>query len=119
MLSKKRLTFNDGLVRIYAVEDVAAPGKRPVQGLTKKAVLRYHARTVGLRRYYTAKQDNVRVDMVLRVPRRPAVSAQDIVIPNDGLQYEIKLVQYPENVEPPVMDLTLTRLESPYEIRKA
>lgn len=119
MLSKKRLTFNDGVVRIYAVEDAAAPGKRPMPGLTRKAALRYHERTVGLTRYYTAKQDNVRVDAVLRVPRRREVCAQDVAVPNDGLQYEIKLVQYPENVEPPVMDLTLTRLESPYEIHKA
>jgi len=35
------------------------------------------------------------------------VSTQDVAIPNDGRQYRIVQVQYPEDVQPPVMDLTL------------
>ncbi len=119
MLKPRVQTFNDGVVTIYAVRNAAPPGKAPVQGLVQKTVLRYRERTVGLTRYFTAKQDNVRVDAVLRVPFHPAVCAQDVAVPADGRQYEIKLVQRPENILPPVMDLTLTRLESPYEIRDA
>lgn len=118
MIRSKKPAFRDGVLTVCTVENVAAPGKRPVNGLRRKVTLRYDERTVGLNRYYTAKQDNVRVDAVLRCPRRRDVCAQDIAIPIDGQQYEIKLVQYPENIVPPVMDLTLTRLESPYEIRE-
>ena len=33
-------TYSDGLVKVYAVADTAAPGYKPVEGLTFKAALR-------------------------------------------------------------------------------
>jgi hypothetical protein len=100
-------TFNDGIVSIYDLTD---------NTLTLKHSLRYHERTVGLSRHYIAKQSQVKVVYVLRCPRLRDVSAQDIAIPNDGKQYRIEQIQYPEDINPPVMDLTLEELTAYYDI---
>lgn len=109
--------FNDGLVTIYRVENRAAPGDKPVERLVRKTVLRYQRRTVGIKRHYAAMNAGARVDLLLRVPFRPEVSPQDVAVPTlDGRQYRITLVQVPEDVTPPIMDLTLERLERDYDL---
>ena len=108
---KNTQTFNDGILKVYEVTNAARPGGMPVEGLAIKHTLRYKERTVGLNRYWTALQANVRVQYVLRCPRLRNVSAQDVAIPNDGKQYRIVQIQYPEDVDPPVMDLTLEELK--------
>lgn len=113
---KKPQSYNDGIVKIYSVSDTSIAGGMPTDMLTLKQTLRYHERTVGLTRFYTAKQANVEVKYVLRCPRLRNVSAQDIAIPNDGKQYRIAQVQYPEDIEPPVVDLTLEELQQDYDI---
>ena len=107
-------TFNDGIVKVYEVTDVSHPGDRPVKKLVLKETLRYDQRTVGMNRFYTAMQENVQIDNMVRCPRRAAVSTQDIA-EIGGVQYEIDMVQYPTDVYPPAMDLTLSRLEQKYE----
>ena len=109
--------YNDGLVTIYRVENRGGPGQKPVGVLIRRGVLRYKRRTVGIRRHYTALNAGARVDLLLRVPYRRSVSAQDVAVPTlDGQQYRITLVQVPEDVTPPVMDLTLERLERDYDL---
>lgn len=89
----------------------------PKKGLTLKVgPLRYEERTVGMGRFWTAMQSNARIDMVLRVPQRRSVCTQDVAIPIDGEQYEIKQIQYPPDVDPPVMDLSLERVDANYDI---
>jgi hypothetical protein len=108
---------NDGLMTVYRVENQAAPGDMPAERLVKKATLRYSRRTVGIRRHYAALNAGAKVDLLLRTWYRPEVSAQDVAVPTlDGKQYRITLVQIPENAAPPVMDLTLERLERDYEL---
>lgn len=113
---KKTQSFNDGVVKIYDVVNIATGGGMPAEGLTIKQTLRYKERTVGLQRYWTALQANVRVSYVLRCPRLRDISAQDVAIPNDGKQYRIVQIQYPEDADPPVMDLTLEELKQVYDI---
>lgn len=109
--------FNDGLAVIYRVENQGAPGDMPVERLVKKAALRYTRRTVGIKRHYAALTAGARVDLLLRFPYRPEVSTQDVAVPTlDGKQYRITLIQVPEDVTPPVMDLTLERLERDYDL---
>ena len=109
--------YHDGLVTVYRVENQAAPGDKPVERLVRKGVLRYQRRTVGIQRHYAAMNAGARVDLLLRVPYRPEVSAQDVAVPTlDGKQYRITLVQVPEDMTPPVMDLTLERLERDYDL---
>lgn len=109
--------FNDGMMTIYRVENRAAPGEKPKDALSKQGTLRYQRRTVGIQRHYAAMNAGARVDLLLRVPYRRSVSTQDVAVPTlDGKQYRITLIQVPEDVNPPVMDLTLERLERDYDL---
>ena len=109
----------DGLVRIYSVANTAAEGDAPVEALTLKACMRYAERTVGIGRFYAAMQNNVKIDYVLRCRRIREVTTQDVAVPTaDGKQYKIVQIQYPEGIEPPVMDLSLERLDADYEFSK-
>lgn len=113
---KKTQTFNDGQVSIYRVDNVADAGDMPKELISVKRTLRYKERTVGLTRFYEALQANVRVSYVLRCLRNRDVSTQDVAIPNDGKQYKIVQIQYPEDSYPPVMDMTLEELTEHYDI---
>lgn len=109
--------FNDGIVDIYSVQNIAEPGNMPKDGLKIKiSNLRYEERTVGMGRYWTAAQAQVRIEQLLRVPRISSVSTQDIAIVN-GQQYKIVQIQYPPGIEPSCMDLSLQRLEASYEVK--
>ena len=112
----KTQSYNDGVVSIYTVSDVSQPGGMPVEALTLKEALRYEERTVGLTRFYAALQNNVNIKYVLRCPRIRSISTQDVAVPVDGKQYKIVQIQYPQDVEPPSMDLTLEELSPVYDI---
>lgn len=115
MIKQQQQTFNDGIVKIYEVTDISAPGDKPVDGLEHKLTLRYRRRTVGMSRYYTAMQANVQIDKLIRCQAHEDVSSQDVAIIGNT-QYRIGQIQYPEDTVPPVMDLTLTKLVQKYEI---
>ncbi len=109
--------LNDGIMSIYNVDNVADPGNKPKQGLkVKEPNLRYEERTVGMSRYWTALQANARVQQVLRAHRIDTVHTDDVVIPKDGTQYKILQVQYPPDIDPKMMDLSLEKVEVPYDI---
>jgi len=112
----KTQSYNDGVVVVYAVENIAQPGSMPADKITQKESLRYDERTVGLNRFYAAMQNNVNIKYVLRCPRIRSVSTLDVAVPNDGKQYKIVQIQYPQDVEPPSMDLTLEELTPVYDI---
>jgi hypothetical protein len=116
-LRNKMQALNDGVVRIYSVTDAADPGNMPVPQLVLEETLRYKERTVGINRYYAAKQAGVQIKHLLRVPRLTHISTQDIAILNDGTQYKITLIQYPED-ELMIMDMTLEDTETVYPIAK-
>lgn len=100
--------FNDGMLTVYRVADEAQPGYLPQEKLTKVVSLPYARRKVGLYRYYQAKQEQTRVQKVLRVPE-PAQKIKRLnkVITEDGEEYRIDLVQTVPDVYPPSLDLTL------------
>jgi hypothetical protein len=113
-------TFNDGIANIYSVGNIAPPGGMPKDGLTIKAEsIRYKERTVGMSRFWTAIQTNAKIGRLLRMQRIDSVSTLDVAIPVDGNQYKIVQIQYPEDVDPPVMDLSLERLDAAYDITES
>jgi hypothetical protein len=67
-------------------------------------------------RFWAAMQNQTEVDMVLRMPRLGTVSTHDVAIPIDGKQYDIVQIQYPEVIDPLVMDLSLKRLDKEYDL---
>lgn len=114
----RRITqsYRDGVVRIYAVTDGAAPGYQPQPVLTLLETLFYQERRVGLQRYYAGRQAQVEVERVIRTQIRPAVNPQCVAVTEDGVQYGIELVQQVQDVYPPSMDLTLVRIDQKYEV---
>lgn len=99
-------TFNDGICNIYALGGGAYS---PRELALKAADLRYNARTVGLGRFYAAKQADVTADLLIRTHRLENVTAKDVVILSDGTSCNISQIQYPADIKPPCMDLTLTK----------
>lgn len=108
--------YNDGVLTVCAVSDSARPGYQPAAKLLPKGVLRYEEQRLGLQRTYLAKQAQVDVERVVRTPRIPGVSSQDVAVTEDGRQYLIDLVQSVDGVYPPSMDLTLARLAQKYDV---
>lgn len=108
--------FNSGVVDIYRVTDAGEPGYAPVPRLERRVRLHYEELKLGLIRFYGAKQAQVKVEKVLRVPRRPEVSPQDVAVTQEGKQYRIELVQLAAGVYPPSLDLTLGAVEQVYDL---
>lgn len=101
--------YNDGMVTILTVSDEARPGYQPVEKLTEAVKLPYAQRKVGLYRYYQAKQNQTRVQRVLRVPEPGIyeITNLDKARTENGRLYRIDLVQPVPDVRPPSLDLTL------------
>ncbi len=114
-MKPRNQTYNDGVASIYTVGNIAEPGNMPKDGLTfKVGPLRYEERKVGITRFWTAKQFDVKIDMIIRTPKNLAVFTEDIAVLPAG-QFQIKQVQYPEE-EKYSMDLSLERVGKNYEI---
>ena len=104
-------SYNDGVVIIYSVADVAKPGYQPQIELTEKIKLRYEERSMGLQRYYQAMQNQVQIERVLRVQRTNKITSQDVAITEDNTRYKIYMVQAVSDVYPPSVDITLSKFE--------
>lgn len=120
-------SFNSGLASIYAVTDTAQPGYRPVETPTLTVKVPFENIKLGIQRYYEAKQNQVEIARVIRVPNpgpQYPISNQDIVQLNElamqegqsPKQYRIELVQKAEGIYPPSLDLTLSRIEQEYSL---
>jgi SPP1 family predicted phage head-tail adaptor len=108
-------TFESGIVQICDVRDCAEPGRKPIEKLVPKARLRFEERQVGVTRYYNARQNQVQIEHLIRVPRHDCVSTQDVAIIS-GKQYRIDSIQTMADTYPPSMDLTLVKIEQDYEV---
>jgi len=81
-------SYNDGLVTIYAVANIAEPGYQPVEGLTKKVVLRYEEQVLGIQRFYSGRQNQVDIERVIRVIKEQkvrAITGKDISLKIDSI----------------------------------
>ena len=101
--------FNEGEITIYRTKDRAQPGYYPQIELSKKVKLRYEKRSLGIQRYYAAAQNLIEVKRVVRVPKHPDVTNQDVAQTEDGTYYRIDHVSDAVDVYPPCMDLTLAK----------
>ena len=104
--------YNDGVVAIHKTEDTAKPGYQPVITLVEPAAwrLRYAELRLGIQRYYEARQNQVEVERVIRVPRVAGITSQDVAVTEDGRKYRIDMVQSADGVYPPSLDLTLAKI---------
>lgn len=110
--------FDDGIVKIYTVTNSAPVGLLPVETLSDAPIytLRYEERSFGIQRYYSARQNQIQIERVLRVPRVPNVTNQNVAVTQDGNKYRIDWVQPLTDVYPSSMDLTLVKYEQTPEV---
>lgn len=115
--SKHEITqsFNDGIVKIYSVQDDAKPGYKPVQKLSEKITLRFEEQRLGITRLYQSRQAQNEIEKVIRVPKAGDISAKDVAV-LEGKQYTIDTIQKVTDVYPPCQDLALVRIEQEIEV---
>lgn len=112
-------TFNDGVLTVYKVGNIAGIGNMPKDGLIQKFTntIPYEERTVGMNRFIANKQENTLIEQLLRIPRINGIAREDVVVPIDGEQYRIKQIQSINNVEPRCLDLSLEKVVTKYDIK--
>ncbi len=113
-------TYNDGTLKIYKKMNVAEDGDMPDEQLILQDKLRYEEQTLGVTRYFAAMQNKKEVSRVVRCPRLEKLTTagkdSPIAVLNDGSQYYIEFIQWPKEITPKSMDLTLVRSEHDYEL---
>lgn len=87
------MTFDDGILAIYSVENIAQPGKKPVYGLVEKSKHYFGYQTLGITRYYEAKKADSIIEAVVRIPDWNNILATDICILENDVQYRLSMVQ--------------------------
>lgn len=108
-------SFNDGVVEIYTVKNVALPGYQPKKELVLKCTLRFEEQRLGINRLYMSRQAQVEIERVLRVPDFGDVSPQDVAV-TGGKQYRIDSKQLVMDVFPRCADISLVKIEQGYEV---
>jgi len=112
-------TFNDGIVKIYTVKNIAEPGDRPKDGLCLKYVLRFNYQTIGIQRNYEAMQAQVKISELISTKMQRDISTQDVaIIGADTTQYAIVQVQHKKDTLPATSLLSLSRLEAKYDFER-
>lgn len=111
------MTYDDGILKIYRVENVAEAGKKPVLKLYFKGRYYYHQETLGYGRYYAALNAGQRISAVFAVPGWEDIQAEDICVPEDGQQYKVQITQRAKDEDGIQMTrITLERLGETYGI---
>lgn len=109
-------SFNDGVITVYGVVDGGEVGYRPKPIYQKKYTLRYEQQRLGVTRLYLAKQNQIEITEVLRVPFAGKVTNQDIAVLEDGSQYQIESVQTVQDVYPHCVDIALSVIKQNIEV---
>lgn len=97
-------SFNDGICSIYS-EDEEGHKKYKYERLG------FTERTLGYKRYFTAKAAQVKTSAVIRIPRIKGIDNHDILEIRGIGKYDIELIQNVSDSNPLSLDLTLRELE--------
>ena len=106
------MTFDDGVLKIYKVINIAETGMKPKYALKLKSKHCFGFETVGISRYYTALQANVQVSDVVHIWKKKKITS----ILEDGLQYKCAFVQHVMDDGLKITRITLERLKEDYGI---
>lgn len=101
-------TYNDGIVKLYCVQDTAETGRMPVRHETLVVQLNYENRSVGSSQFYQAAQAQIKIEKVIRVQRRSGIDTKMTAELEDGTKYDVARVQLITDCRPASLDLTLT-----------
>lgn len=103
--------YNSGVVKIFREENTAPAGYQPRPTQILVATLRYEEQRLGINRLYLSRQNQIEIERVIRIPRRPDITNQNTAVTEDGRQYRIDTVQSVEDVWPKSLDISLTKVE--------
>ena len=112
------MTYDDGKLKIYSVENTAEPGDMPVERLVYKQDYYYHVEQIGISRYYAALEADQQVEAVVDVPDWNDIKVTNLaVLDGETEPKKISMVQtaYDENGLK-MTRLTLTKVEMDYEL---
>ena len=111
------MTYDEGLVTICELENIAPSGALPRERLVKRKALFFGDRTVGFSRQYAAKGVNEQVDRLILTWREHTIHIGMYAVTEDGEQYRIDNVQHLLDDDGlKITDLTLRRLDQLYDV---
>ena len=88
------MTFDDGIVKIYEIGNIAARGKEPKEGLVAYESFFFGYDTLGINRYYTALQANQQIEAVINIPGWNQINAANhVAVMENGDQFRVQMVQ--------------------------
>jgi hypothetical protein len=112
------MTFDDGILKIYTLENTAEPGRMPDEKLVLASEHYFGYETVYDRRYYTALQANVKIENLVHIMQDREILALQIVVDEAGRQFRIAQLQHGRNKDgTEVTWLSLERLVESYEFK--
>lgn len=115
MKHKEFMSFNDGIVNLYTVENGACAGDAVQEQLTFFGKYRFKNKTVGASRYYIAMQNAVEIKRAVCIPTTDMqISTQMVAVIND-VQYNIVQVQLIQDTRPNHLILTLSEVVEKYD----
>lgn len=98
------ISFSDGICDIYSEDDEGAKSY-------KYRGLGFSNRVLGFKRYFTAKAEQVQINSVIRIPQVSGLDNHDVLVISGLGTYDIELIQFIYDSNPPSIDLTLRQLE--------
>lgn len=114
------MTYDDGVVLICDLKNVAIPPAMPVQRLAAKSQHFYAERTVGYNRQYAAMGVNEYVDMLIRVWMDRSIHVGQYAVLEDGRQYRIaNIAQIVDEDGLRATEITLRRMDDLYDVENA
>ena len=114
------MILDSGIAVFFHTETAAEPGNLPGYKRTEFHRAWYGERTVGFSRFFTAKQSNVKVDLLIRILRPPpdvVFEAEDVCELPDGFTYRVIQCQHLRDEESgeDVADISLERIGRKHE----
>lgn len=111
------MILDSGILSLYTLQNTSENGRMPVNQLVLQEEAYYKERTVGFNRLYAAKGVNQQIDKLVRIWRNEDVEVNWYVILEDEKQYRVDAVQHLYSDDGlKITDLTLSRLESFYDV---
>ena len=112
------LTYDDGMLTVCNLINMAPPGAMPAQQLQKISEHFFGEKMVGYGRQYAAMGVNEQVDMLVRIWRDASIRIGMYAVLEGNIQYRIDNVQQLLDDDGlRVTDLTLRRLDSNYDVK--
>ena len=99
--------FNDGILKVYAEN---AEGKLVLKDQIFENGIRFGEENISIQRHYAAQAADQQVDRMIHVPYMKEYEAHDIVVIEEE-QFDVDKVDPLKTNTPPIVKLTLVRLE--------